>query len=306
MNLNLQVVINIETMDNDVFEVETDEVPVEVEIETDETDELPPIVEADEVDEVLDTEVNEVMFEYSIKIVNPLRMSQFKNVRVCKWKSCRNLKELRNFLGVKVPSVDVDGHKPNYETVDVGYIEPGHGLKGKKQWLFTDGDVEEMYKKHLGKRNIHLWAYSCVHSTKPKPTKRVDSTYADHKENLDETNEKYDELCEKHGSKYTSEQLKMWAQYIRLGKHDSTDEAPDKPFWKGRKRKDTHSQMPLAKRLSSGIGTVASVSPIKKVSVRSELLDQLGKWHKLNENGVVCNEEYEELKRTILSDIKQL
>jgi hypothetical protein len=42
------------------------------------------------------------------------------------------------------------------------------------------------------------------------------------------------------------------------------------------------------------------------VSIRSELLDQLAKWHKLNENGVVTNEEYEELKRSILADIKQL
>lgn len=267
-----------------------------VEVESDELDEVPVEVETDETDEVN----SQVMFEYSTKIVNPIRMSQFKNMRVCKWKSCQKISDLRSFLCVKVPSLEIDGHKPNFEIVDIGYIEPGHGMKGKKHWLFTDDDVEEMYKKHLGKRSILLWAYSFVQSTK---TKRVDSTYAAHKESLDEANEKFDELRKKHGNKYTSEQLKVWAQYIRLGKHDSTDEAPDKPYWKGRKRLDTHSQVPLAKRLSPGISTVASVSPIKKVSVRSELLDQLGKWHKLNENGVVSNEEYEELK---VSDIKQL
>ena len=43
-----------------------------------------------------------------------------------------------------------------------------------------------------------------------------------------------------------------------------------------------------------------------RVSVRSELLDQLGKWHKLNEAGVVSDDEYEELKKNILSDIRQL
>lgn len=123
--------------------------------------------------------------------------------------------------------------------------------KGKKQWLITDDDVEEMYKKHLGKRSIQLWAYSCVQSNKTKSAKRVDSTYA---ESLDDANEKFDELCEKHGDKYTPEQLKMWAQYIRLGKHDSTDEAPDNPYWKGRKRQGTHSEVPPAKILSPGIG----------------------------------------------------
>ena len=42
------------------------------------------------------------------------------------------------------------------------------------------------------------------------------------------------------------------------------------------------------------------------VSMRSELLDHLSKWHKLNADGVVSDSEYEELKKTILSDIKQL
>lgn len=66
-------------------------------------------------------------------------------------------------------------------TVDLGYIEPGHGRKGRKQWLNTDSDVEEMYKKHLAK----LWAYSCAtSSTKKKPVKRVESTFAGHKESL--------------------------------------------------------------------------------------------------------------------------
>lgn len=52
--------------------------------------------------------------------------------------------------------------------------------------------------------------------------------------------------------------------------------------------------------------SIRNVSPIEKVSIRSELLDQLAKWHKLNENGAVTKEEYEELKISILTDIKQL
>ena len=26
----------------------------------------------------------------------------------------------------------------------IGYIEPGHGLKGKQRWLYTDEDVDTM------------------------------------------------------------------------------------------------------------------------------------------------------------------
>ena len=93
----------------------------------------------------------------------------------------------------------------------------------------------------------------------------------------------------------------MWAQVIQLGKHDSMDDPPDKPYWTGRKRRlDTNRQVCTE--------TGACVSPTKrsKVTVRSELLDQLSKWHKLNEDGVVSDIEYEDLKKTILSDIDQL
>ena len=89
----------------------------------------------------------------------------------------------------------------------------------------------------------------------------------------------------------------MWAQMIRLGKHESTDDPPDKPFWRGRKcQQDVSYLSPSPKR--------ASISPSKKVSVRSELLDQLTKWHNLSECGVVSHEEYEELRKKILGDIK--
>ncbi len=62
----------------------------------------------------------------------------------------------------------------------------------------------------------------------------------------------------------------MWAQMIRLGKHESTDDPPDKPFWRERKRKQ---DVPYSS--SSTKRAQLDVSPSKKVSVRSELLDQL-------------------------------
>ena len=39
----------------------------------------------------------------------------------------------------------------------VGYIEPGHGVKGKQRWLLADSDLDEMYDIHTGKVNILLW-----------------------------------------------------------------------------------------------------------------------------------------------------
>ena len=150
-------------------------------------------------------------------------MSQFKTVRVCKWKRLQHLSDLRMFLSLKMPSIDVNGEKPDFAIVDIGYIEPGHGSKGKKQWLNTDDDVLMMYEKHSGKTSILLWAYSSVEadsSSKQSVGKKCGPNFEKHKESLNEVEEKYDELRKKHGNKYTVEQLRMWAQMIPLGKHD--------------------------------------------------------------------------------------
>ena len=241
-------------------------------------------------------------FEYSVKIINPNRMSEFKSVRICKWKQCKTLDDLRSFLSAKVPSVGVNDEKPDFAVVDIGYIEPGHGMKGRKQWLNSDDDVNEMYSNHTGRRNILLWAYS--HARNPGPAKKGESNFETHKKSLGEVDDKYEELKKIHGTKYTPEQLRMWAHMIRLGKHESTDEPPDLPFWRGRKRQQVNTDPQPTKRAAVVADNISSNT--SRVSMRSELLDQLSKWYKLNADGVVSDSEYEELKKTILSDIKQL
>ncbi len=173
------------------------------------------------------------------------------------------MNNLRDFLGSKVPPVDIGGEKPDFTEVDIGYIEPGHGLKGRKQWINIDDDVHVMYSKYAGKTAIMLWAYSCV-LTSSKNSGKKTGNFEKHQAVLSEVEEKYDELREKHGNKYTLEQLRMWAQMIRLGKHESTDDPPDKPFWRGRKRQqDVSCLSPSPKRASFR----PDVSPSKKVSV---------------------------------------
>ena len=77
---------------------------------------------------------------------------------------------------------------------------------------------------------------------------------------------------------------------INTRKHESMDIPPDKPFF-GKKRK-------------SDITSIG-VSPGERVSLRSECINQLDKWHQLRERGVISNEQYEDLQKTILTDIKQ-
>ena len=48
-----------------------------------------------------------------------------------------------------------------------GYIEPGHGANGKKRWLMSDDDVQEMYSIHDDKKEILLWSYAANPSKRP-------------------------------------------------------------------------------------------------------------------------------------------
>ena len=55
-----------------------------------------------------------------------------------------------------------------------GYIESGHGSNGKKRWLMSDDDVQEMYSTHGDKKEILLWSYAAS-STSKRPHSPDDS-----------------------------------------------------------------------------------------------------------------------------------
>ena len=95
-------------------------------------------------------------------------------------------------------------------------------------------------------------------------------------------------LTDIHGKKFTPVQLNCWAHMINTHKHDSFNIPPNKPFF-GKK---------------SG-GDTVGISPTKKISLRSECINQLDKWHQLKERGVIGNDQYEELQAKILGDIKK-
>ena len=99
-----------------------------------------------------------------------------------------------------------------------------------------------------------------------------------------------DELEEKHESgKFSPEQIRAWAHMLHLKKHASYEEPPDKPFF----------------RLKGSTSKAQGISPAKRITLRSECIDQLDKWHKLMEKGAISTEQYKDLQDTIMSDIKK-
>ena len=119
-----------------------------------------------------------------------------------------------------------------------------------------------------------------------------------------EVDQIYEQLREKHKENhmYDEERLRMWAYLINMGKHASLDEPPDKPFWRGRKRPATEAE----RQVTTKMRVVSSSSPSTKVSMRTQLIDQLEKWKKLHTDGIIDDAEYKELRESILTDIKNL
>ena len=77
---------------------------------------------------------------------------------------------------------------------------------------------------------------------------------------------------------------------IQIKQHESYEIPPNKPFFTTR---------------AKGVTTLAtSISPGKKINLRSECIQQLDKWHDLKVRGIITEDQYKEFKETILSDMK--
>ena len=128
------------------------------------------------------------------------------------------------------------------DIAEMGYISPGHGLKGKLNPLTGDDDLEDMYAEYKSKRDIILWCctphsksdgstesnrkkrsltFNKPHEEVPPPTKKQACA-----QKIKDVEAIVDALKEKHATKYSVEQLNTWVHMIQIGKHISTEVPP--------------------------------------------------------------------------------
>ena len=88
-------------------------------------------------------------FSYSVKILNPSRMSDYT---VRKWRMTTRFTSISDLVSKLQSSFEELKEKGD---LSVGYIAPGHGAKGKKHWLNITDDLDDMYEAHkAGKSEI--------------------------------------------------------------------------------------------------------------------------------------------------------
>lgn len=272
-----------------------------------------------------------VSYSAKVMIVNPQKKKDYNMVK------CQPIPEgvsLDSLQEILLQSFPEGTRKPHIEEMEFGYIEPGHGLKGKKEWIFDDDDIKRMIEAHTGgkkAREIYLWCYCAVDREKTKksrsrsksprsksPKSRA-SRYDAQVSKMSKVDEIFKKLDKNHPKKFTPEQKRAWAHLIELGKHDSYDEPPKKRFFQqvSKQSSENEASVASASQPSTSSSLTTSISaeqstttPVlsagHRVGIRSECIDQLQKWHSLYKNGAVTKEQYDDLQSSILSDIHNL
>ena len=243
-------------------------------------------------------------YTYSVKIIDPSRKSDYSIQKLSYSTRFSTAEDVRATLN------SITGN----EVERFGYIEPGHGVKGRQQWITSDGDIEEMYHCYKSRRDVLLWFYD---PAIPCDGKRKRQRQHSGEESgiqplsksrkcasvIPEVEKIVKRLKEKHGSMYTVEQLNCWAHLLHMEKHGSDDSPPDLPFFRRVKRAacDPVQQQPPS---SSASTTQSAVnSPSKLLGMRGQCIEQLDKWYSLLERGGIDHVQYQELQKKIIEDI---
>ena len=142
-------------------------------------------------------------FSYTLKLVNPKSMSNFLTIKLGTAKKIKLLSSLQQFM-YKTISTNPKFKAPDLTDVEMGYTESGHDLKGRKIWLYADGDVEVMYDYFKESTSILLWCHMEA-ETQTAKNKKVKSAakssksgtkYGQHLEERTAVDDLYKELQE--------------------------------------------------------------------------------------------------------------
>lgn len=159
----------------------------------------------------------EQLLSYSIKIIS-------------KKKADFSIQRLREITAVYTSVEDLkkdvlSACNSNLSLENFGYIEPGHGSRGKQRWLASTDDLKDMYSVHRGKDEILLWSLSQpdgnrkrMHSPDAEESGKR-ARYDKYLDTMTHVESIEEDLREKHpNGQFTDEQLRSWAHLIQMKK----------------------------------------------------------------------------------------
>jgi hypothetical protein len=187
----------------------------------------------------------------------------------------------------------------NWDTTNQGAARH----QGEKRWL-TDDDLEDLKRVYKKKKEVLLWCYdpsiqpvskkrgrggvdtgdAGPPAPKTKSRSRFESAY---EKEMTEVEEVYENLREKHGSKFKPEQLRAWANMIQLDKHSSLENPPVGRFFKSPNQNKSSDSESSATASVAGETTAVSqspaeptvLSPAKRVTLRTQAVGEVAQPH---------------------------
>lgn len=164
----------------------------------------------------------------------------------------RKLPETKRFESLSELSKVIASVLKCPEVKNIGFVEPGHGLKGKQHWLVDNNDLDDMYE-NFRSRSVFFWCFDPITTSgstpsggtkrrasgdsEEKPPAKSKRDVCSHGHNISEVEVIVKKLEEKHASKFTTEQLNAWGHMLHINKHSSYDDPPDLPYFTGSKKK---------------------------------------------------------------------
>ena len=103
-------------------------------------------------------------FSYSVKVINPVKKSEYVVHKLRITGIFKSVDEIKENIVSTVQGLT--------SVIDqVGYIEPGHGAKGRQRWLSASEDLKDMYLQRQKKLEILFWCYKEVPSSRAAGSK---------------------------------------------------------------------------------------------------------------------------------------
>ena len=231
--------------------------------------------------------------------------------------SCDALKQLiKEQLSDDIASTD---------DFDIGFLDGSNLVR-----IRSTQDLAETWAMLSSNSKVTLWCDGLLlKPTRKRAMSDVDEACSSKgkkkksQERDDKVQEIFHELKEKHSVKYTTMQLRIWAEMINSGMHVSIVDAPNTSMFNragGTTPSKKDQPPPVAQALADAASTIASAispgipvkatstsqSPGKIIESRSKLYKQLSELRNLHSSGVLTEEQYQTEKECILGFLKEM
>ena len=199
---------------------------------------------------------------------------------------------------------------------DVGYYQGT-----KRIWIRNEADLKDFFQA-LQTKGATLWCDGVAHcKTSTRKHSRCatpDSSESDecetpargkrkkkktaYEQKLERIDDIVDKLREKHGSRFTSLQYRVWAETVNAGRHDGMESPPRGSFFR-QSMKAAKAVSASPKRDSecpTNPPSTTCITPIKAAELKSTYIKQIKELYSLFEIGALSSEDFQQQKSAIL------